>query len=153
MWLNQIVDFLRATGAFVWGHMDNVIAVGTKSQLEAIIRKCIPQLQAMGVQINFQKSRLQPSKRLIFCGALWDVQQRSITITQAKRRKLKQAVHAWPTTDSKTKERIMGFIAYLWPLIDNNWASLRPMYEDQHYWQHLAAIIDQSRGLVWFSGV
>ena len=148
IWLNQIGDCLRTTGAFVWGHMDDIIAVGTKNQLETVNQQCIPQLQATGVQVNFEKSKLQLSKRLVFCGASWDIRQQKITITQAKRLKLKQAVQAWPTADAKTRERIMGFIAYLWPLIDDNWASLRPMYEDDGYWEHLAAIIDQSKGTI-----
>ena len=42
----------------------------------------------------------------------------------------------------------MGFLAYLWPLIDDNWAALRPMYQDEAYWHTLATIIDQSNGQI-----
>ena len=111
MWLNQIVDFLRATGAFVWGHMDDIIVIGTKRQLSDVTEKWLPQLMATGVQLNNKKSNLEPVRELVFCGALWDLNKRIITITNAKKRKLKQAVHAWPSADTKTRERIMGFLS------------------------------------------
>ena len=153
MWLNQIVEFLRSTSAFVWGHMNDIIVMGTRGQLDDVITNCLPRLTAVGVQINQQKSSLKPARRLIFCGALWDLDRQIITITNAKRRKLKQAVFAWPTADEKTREKIMGFLAYLWPLIDDNWATLRPMYHDDSYWQAVAARIDQSAIRIPVSGI
>ena len=148
MWLNQVVEFLRSTRAFVWGHMDDIIVIGTKQQLDDVIGVCLPQLTATGVQINKDKSNLKPTRRLIFCGALWDLDAQVITITNAKKRKLRQAVQAWPAADDKTKEKIMGFLAYLWPLIEDNWATLRPMYHDDSRWQDVSARIDQSRGTI-----
>ena len=69
MWLNQIVQLIRTEGVFSWGHIDDILVMGTERQLRRVIDTVLPALEAVGVHFARNKSVLTPTKQLVFCGA------------------------------------------------------------------------------------
>ena len=139
MFLNQIVKVLRPLAEFVWGHMDDVLIIGDLVQLREV-KTVLCKLEQLGIEISSRKSSLAPRKTVVYCGAKWDLNKRVITITKSKRDKLKLAWEAWPTATDKQKRALRGFIAYLWPLLDNSWISMRPLYRQRQTSRELSDI-------------
>ena len=68
MLLNQIIKFIRKYTDFTWGHIDDIlIGHHSKTHLEDIRDRLLIKLN-----INEEKSVLEPTKVITFLGAIWD---------------------------------------------------------------------------------
>ena len=65
------MEFRRA-GAFAWVYVDDLIAShDDKATLHQIVTDVINTLFKAGININYKKSHLVPTKKLSFLGATW----------------------------------------------------------------------------------
>ena len=126
-----LTEHLRQTFSFVWSHLDDFIVADDNIRKFNELPALLQTWQWAGLQINFEKSSLQPSKNITALSANWT--RDAITPTQARIDQVNQAIQAMPhAKPGTTRQRsLMGLIYYVAPFLPKSPFALLTAFQNE----------------------
>lgn len=116
--LMVVLDLFQPAPLKICFHIDDVLIIAKSSWFSRHLNQFLSFLGDCNVSINFNKSQLQPSATIHYCGAILDLVHRTIRPTAAKISKT-VLLSTINVTNHRPyiRKKIMGFITYVLPLI------------------------------------
>ena len=140
--LSPVIGYLHRSGIHIYPYLDDCLIVGkSQEQLIQALILTIQVLQRVGFLINYKKSHLTPSQKLMFLGMQLDTVSQRAFLPREKADKYKAHVFTWSAWDI-TGSRKFKIIKFVYQCGRSHWCQwqlpiLSPVSGDQGHFESL----------------
>ena len=106
---------LRSQGILVLSFLDDFLNLAPRLQITANTNKTVSLLGKLGFQVNWEKSCLVPSQRVVYLGVILNLDDLSLSLPMEKVQQLLVYAHKVQETDFLSRrdlERLVGFLNF-----------------------------------------